>query len=69
MAGGVRVGVGVWRRRVCLGHPLRASLRLLASPYAEAKGTVVVVPRLASGIPCEHRFACSRPLALKRRGR
>ncbi len=26
-------------RGVCLGHPLRASLRLLASPYAEAKGT------------------------------
>ncbi len=40
--------VGGPRRR---GHPLRASLRLLASPYAEAKGTVVVALRVCVGWP------------------
>ena len=59
------------------GHPLRASLRLLASPYAEAKGTngtvcarcdglVQIWVRLKSATILPDRTGC-RPIAIGRR--
>ena len=59
------------------GHPLRKSLRSFASPYAARRGRAPLsfghFPRKrrqtygpsSPSIPCESRFALSRPLTLR----